>query len=106
MIRPFADNLIAKIPTKLKKVLEVLLIIFLCVDGLATVWATTVYKNRALDIYYNREVTEKKDSIFTQIEQNYFTDIRMYETFPNLRVRDENGNERFIRDILKEAGKI
>lgn len=106
IMKPFTDKLIAKMPSKLQRILELGLIIFLFVDVIATVWATTVYKDRALDIYYNREIEEKKDNIFEEIEENYFTDIRMYETFPNLRVRDENGNERFIRDILKEAGKI
>ncbi len=106
MIRPATDKLLTKIPEKLKKVVEVILIVFLCIDGIATIWATTVYKNRALDVYYKREIEEKEETIFSQIENDYFTDRRMYETFPNLRVRDENGKERFICDILKEAGKI
>ncbi len=106
IIRPATDHVLAKIPKKLKKIIEIVLVIFLSIDGIVTIWATTVYKNRALDIYYNRNTGEKNENIISQIEENYFSNIRMYETFPNLRVRDENGKELFIRDILKEAGKI
>lgn len=106
IIKPSTAKAIKIIPKRVGKIAGIILTIFLVVDAIITVWATAVYKNRALDIYYNREPSEKADNILTDIEENYFTNVRMYETFPKLRVRDESGNDLFVSDILKEAGKL
>lgn len=106
IIKPAVDKVLNGIPERLKKVSEIALAIFLCIDALATVWGTTVYKNRALDVHFKRETKPKENNIFSIIENDYFTDRRMYETFPNLRVRIEDGQERFISEILREEGKM
>lgn len=98
-ITPWIDEHIDKISARKKAVAEKVLLLFLMIDVIATVWAIITYKDRALDMYYQR-MQEKKDGILEKIEENYFTNERMMQTFPNLRVQLEDGTEKFIRDIL------
>lgn len=100
ILRPAIDKLISKIDSRIKKTLEIVLFVFLCVDAIVTVWATTVYKNRALATYYNEPITPSDDWLIRKVEEEYFTNERMLKTFPNLRVMDKEGKEIFIRDIL------
>ena len=101
IIRPSFDKAIDKINAKLKGILEIGLFIFLCIDAVVTVWAVSVYKDRALAVYYNEQRVLSENKIIQSIEEDYFTNERMYITFPNLRVIDREGNDIFIREILE-----
>lgn len=99
-ITPWIDKHIDKISSRKKAIVEKILLVFLVVDAIATVWAITAYKNRVLAIYYQRTNLPEEEGIFKQIEENYFTNERMMKTFPNLRVQLEDGTEKMIKEIL------
>lgn len=101
LIKPRVDKIIEKIPRKKIKVLDIGVTIFLILDVIITVWAITTYQTRVLNDYYGVTV-QRKETIITKIEDNWFSNEKMLLTFPNLRARDEHGNEIFIRNILEE----
>ena len=118
-IKPQIDKLINKIGkeeikkennNKLKNKLSILknrsfidlgVFVFLLIDALITVWAVNTYQNRVLNEYYGIE-EKNKISIIKNIEDNCFSNEKMLFTFPNLRVRDNNGNEVFVKNMLNE----
>ena len=75
--------------------------IFLLVDALITVWAVSAYQNRVVNQYYGIE-EKPKNAIIKKIEDSWFSNEKMLFTFPNLRVRDEYGNEMFVRTMLEK----
>lgn len=105
-IRPFIDKIIDKINPKIKKILDISIFIFLIIDCLITIWAVTTYKNRAEKIYYNNvhNISTPTNNILinikNSIENNYFTNERMKKIFPNLRFKDSQGNEIWLKDIV------
>ena len=106
VIKPKTDNFIKKIPNKIDGKGEILLFIFLVIDAAVTIWGISTYQNRAQKQYYQEEIViqESKSWISklkNKIENEYFTNERMKKTFPNLRIKDKNGNEIWIKDILK-----
>ena len=113
IIKPLIDKLINKIGKDddynknkfsillRRKNIDIGIIIFFIIDSLITVWAVFTYQNRVLADYYQYEV-KKKPAIIQNIEDNCFSTEHMLFTFPNLRVRDNDGNEVFIRDMLNE----
>lgn len=102
IIRPAFDKIMKKVNTKFKKILEIGLMIFLCVDIIVTIWAISVYKDRALAVYYGEETNVSENKLIRKIEEDYFTNERMLKTFPNLRVMDREGKDIFIKDILEK----
>lgn len=102
IIRPAFDKIISKMNERLKKILEIGLFVFLCVDVVVTVWAISIYKDRALAVYYDEERNTSQNELVQKIEEEYFTNERMLKTFPNLRIIDREGKDVFIRDILEE----
>lgn len=101
-VKPLIDKIISKINIKVRNILEIVIVIFFIVNCIFTVWGTQTYKNR---VVYNK-VYEPKDNIFSkiryQIEENYFTNERMSKTFPNLRVKDENNQEIWIKTLIDD----
>ena len=75
--------------------------IFLLIDTLVTVWAINTYQSRVINQYYGIEENNNK-SIIERIEDVCFSNEKMLFTFPNLRVRDNDGNEVFVRNMLNE----
>ena len=70
-------------------------------NTIITVWAISTYENRAAEIYngtYNDISPEK--SIIKNIEDKHFTNERMKKTFPNLRIKDKDGKEIWIKTII------
>ena len=101
-IKPKIDNILNNFNGKKVAILEKIIFIFLVISTIVTIWGTTVYKNRAIDIYFNNIEEDKEEkNIIERIEENYFTNERMLKTFPNLRVQIEGENEIFIKDILE-----
>ncbi len=102
-IKPMLDKIIDKINPKVRNFLEIFIFIFLIIDCFVTVWGVQTYENRVV-----KGENEKKesDNIILQlkynIEENYFTNERMSTTFPNLRTKDENGQEVWVRTLIPE----
>lgn len=101
-IKPKMDELVDKISCKIKGSVEILFAVFLVIDMLATIWGISVYENRAIATYYNDTVKLKDDTSWIyKIENNYFTNERMKKTFPNLRTKDRDGKQVFVRDLIE-----
>lgn len=101
-VKPFIDQLIDRINLKMKASTEMGIFIFLLVDALVTVWAINIYETRAVKQYYQEEMQYSNISWIRKIEEEYFTNERMQKTFPNLRTKDREGNQFFVRDLIKE----
>ena len=61
-VKPLIDKCMSKINFKFINVIEVLITIFLIIDVLCTIWGISAYKQRAIDVYYDKEL-KNKDSI-------------------------------------------
>ncbi len=97
-VKPAIDKIINKIPNT--KSLNISIIILIIIDCLATVWAITIYQNRVVNEYYNNKDKEQF-SLKEYIEETLFSNEIMKKTFPNLRYMDENGQQYYIRDMIK-----
>lgn len=117
LIKPKIDRLIDKIGkdeipveeikknkfkiAKKKSFIDIGVFSFLLIDALITVWAVNTYQNRVINEYYGIEETNR-NSIIRNIEDFCFSNEKMLFTFPNLRVRDNDGNEVFVKNMLNE----
>lgn len=103
LVKPVLDKVINKIPCKIRNAIEIILFIFLSADCIFTVWGIQTYQNRVVYGIINQKET---NNVFIQIQQNienqYFTNERMSEIFPNLRIKDEKGNEIWIKTLIHE----
>lgn len=102
LIKPLIDKIIERINLKIKASTEMAMFLFLAVDALVTVWAVSIYEKRAICQFYQEEMKYSQIPFMRKIEEEYFTDTRMKKTFPNLRTKDREGNQVFIRDLIKE----
>ncbi|MCI8485734.1 MAG: hypothetical protein HFJ20_01180, partial [Clostridia bacterium] len=78
-----------------------LITIFLILDIICTIWAVSSYKKRVIDVYYNKDL-QNKYTIINKIEYTLFSNEKMLETFPNIRFINEQNEEVWIKDIIKE----
>lgn len=92
--KPQIDKVVENINSCTRNIVELGIFIFLIIDCIATVWGIQTYQNRVL---YNKSYKTDSNNVVLQlrqkIENDYFTNERMKKTFPNLRVRLENGEE-------------
>ncbi len=96
------DKLINCIPNN--KILNLSIFVFLIIDIIATVWAVSAYQERARFEYEKINIKNEQNIIQVvknKIENTLFSNKIMLKTFPNLRYTDYNGNQHYIRDILK-----
>lgn len=101
-VKPRMDKLVNKISGKIKWPIEIAFALFLLIDMLVTIWSINTYENRAIATYYNETIeTKNNNSIISKIENDYFTNERMEKTFPNLRTKDRESNQVYVRDLLK-----
>lgn len=102
-IKPVLDKIIDKIPRKIRNVIEILIVVFLIINCIFTVWGIQTYQNRVI---YGIKNEEESSHILIQckqkIENEYFTNERMSKTFPNLRTKDRNGNEVWVRTLIEK----
>lgn len=105
-IKPLLDRLIDKIPVKGRNIMEIILFIFFVVNSIFTVWGVQTYQNRVIN---KTEQNYANDNILTQLQQkienDYFTNERMSKTFPNLRIKDKEGNEIWVRSLITKNEK-
>ena len=106
IVKPMIDKFIEKINYKKRNILEIGIFIFLVIDCFVTIWGIKTYQNRLL---FNKEFKSNSSNIFLQIrehiENNYFTNERMSITFPNLRIRNEKGEEIWLKTLIDDRGK-
>ena len=73
------------------------------VDCIFTVWGIQTYQNRVL---YRIEYRTDSNNVFLKarenIENNYFTNERISHTFPNLRTKNEKGEEIWIKTLIEK----
>ncbi len=96
------DKFIYKIPNS--KLFQIVIIIAIIIDVIATIWAITSYQDRVGIEYYHKEIRNQQSTfqkIKTKIEQTIFSDEIMVKTFPNLRYTDQEGNQDFIKTKIK-----
>ena len=94
-VKPFIDK---KIISKLNfKILDITIVILAIIDSILTVWGINTYRNRAINKYYNKYITN--NNVISTFENKVFSDEKMKETFPNMRFINENGKEIWIRDL-------
>lgn len=105
IVQPVINKLINKIPNNKRKIIDITIVTLFLVDVLATVWAVNTYQNRVVSEYYNMKQEQKEENIILntkkKIEDTFFSNKIMVKTFPNLRYIDNDGNEYYIRDIIK-----
>ena len=103
LVKPLLDKIISKVPSKPLKIMEGIIFVFLIFDGIFTVWGIQTYQNRLIENKINNKQTSNFIINLKQnIENNYFTNDRMSKTFPNLRFKDREGNEIWIKTLIKE----
>lgn len=98
LVKPKVDKLINKIPKK--EIIAEAALIFFIIDALLTVIAINSYQARARAIYNDCEI-KKEDTVIMKV----FPDKFMEKTFPNIRLKTDDGKLIFIRDII-EKGKF
>lgn len=101
-LKQYIDIVINKIPNSKK--LHIILIVGLIIDGICTVWAVTSYQTRIGMEYYDKRTQTNQtrfEKIKNKIEETLFSNEIMLKTFPNLRYIDNEGNEYYIKDIIK-----
>ncbi len=102
-IKPILDKWIEKMPVKARNIIEIVLLIFFIVNTIVTVWGIQTYQNRVVyGIKHEQETNNLLVQCQQKIENDYFTNERMSKTFPNLRIKDENGNEIWIRTLIEK----
>ena len=102
-VKPLIDKMINKIKPHTRNIIELGIFIFLCIDCIVTIWGIQTYQNRVL---YNKTYKAHSNNLILQIreniENNYFTNERMSLTFPNLRLKNEDGEEIWIKTLIEE----
>ena len=96
-MQPLIDKFVDKMDYKIRNTIEIILFLFFTISCLFTIWGIQTYQNRVLYHQYNTS----NHSIIQQIENNYFTNDRMSKTFPNLRIKDKNGKEIWIKTLIQ-----
>lgn len=96
-VMPIMDKYIDKIPMNIKKIFDSCVFVFLVIDCLFTVWGIQTYENRVIN-----KIEKHGEDIISKVENNYFTNERMKKNFPNLRVKDKNGNEIWVRNLIEK----
>ena len=103
LVQPLIDKLVNKIKPNIRNIIEIVLFVFLVVDCIFTVWGIQTYQNRVL---YRIEYSTDSNNVFLKarenIENNYFTNERISHTFPNLRTKNEKGEEIWIKTLIEK----
>ena len=102
VFKPLIDKFVKRIKPNNKIIIETAIFVFLVIDCFVTIWSIQTYQNRVLyNKVYKTESTRLLPRLREKIENNYFTNDKMSTTFPNLRVRDENGEEIWIKSLIE-----
>ena len=97
-VKPLIDKLILYNNSNLVKCFDIFIVMFLTIDIIFTVWGISVYKQRALNVYYNQNCSQ--NNITNKIENKLFSNNKMKLIFPNIRFYNEKKEEIWIRDLI------
>lgn len=98
-ITPIINNIIKKMHKKSSyKIIEKFILAFLVLDSICTIWAVSSYKTRIKNIYYNKK---QSNSFFSNMGQKLFSDEYMLRAFPNIRFITDEGEEIYIKSVIK-----
>lgn len=101
--KPIIDKIVEKIKPNKRKIIDLGIFIFLVIDCIVTIWGIQTYQNRVVSkIEYRTNSNNIILKLRENIENNYFTNERMSKTFPNLRIKNEKGEEVWITSILNK----
>lgn len=99
-IAPIFNKIIKGIHQRFnKRIFETIMFIFLIVDSVCTVWAVSAYKTRVKNTYYDKP---NEEIWFYEIGQKLFPNEYMLKAFPNIRFINDDGEEIYIRNVIKE----
>lgn len=113
---PLIDKLIdktkEKVPIKYLKTLVVIGIIFLAIDGLLTAFSLKLFFERTV-YTYNLDVINKdkyianyeemiENSNFVEFGNKVFSNKKMLRTFPNLKLKAQNGEIIYMDSVYKD----
>ena len=98
-VKPLIDKIIDKIQIKW---LDYTILLLFIIDALLTVWGINVYIER---VKYGRQ--EPVNANFIQInkykiEEKCFSNETISKIFPNIRIIDDEGQEVWVRDLIKK----
>lgn len=103
ILKPTLDYLFVLIPKKIIKPLTYSLFSFLIIDVLLTVIGMKIFINRtvttySLDVHVkeNYELTNNKNL------NNFFSDEKIINAFPNINIKDNNGKILYLKQIIEE----
>lgn len=113
VVNPKVDKLIDKIPTKILRILVIIIGIYMVVDEGITSYAwrmffTKIEYNYKLDLqgtdsyyeeYLNKYLNDEK--VKNNVDK-YFSYDKMLKTFPNVKLTLKNGDIIWARDLLKD----
>ena len=103
LAKPLIDKFVNCMKPHIRNIIELGIFIFLVIDCVFTIWGIQTYQNR---VVYNKVHTLKPNNIISNIrhniENNYFTNERMSHTFPNLRIKNEKGEEVWISTLINK----
>lgn len=99
-VRPGIDKIINRIKGKTRKIIDGSIIGLLVIDCIVTVWGINVYKDRVMKQSQGIEISNH--SMIEKIQNTIFSNDIMSSIFPNLRYRDKNGNEIWIKTMIPE----
>ena len=102
-IKPVLDKFISPKVNKTNTMIDLIIFIALSIDCIVTIWGVETYENR---VVYNKINNSETNNVIIKVQQNiennYFTNERMSRTFPNLRIKDENGNEVWVKTLIND----
>ena len=99
-INPIFTRFIEKInQKKWKKIIEIIMFVFLVINAICTVWAISAYKTRVKNIYYNKK---QEQSTLEKTAEKLFPNEYMLKAFPNIRFITDEGEEIFIKNVINE----
>lgn len=103
LVKPILDKIIDKIASQKRMIVDIGILIFFIINCIITVWGVQTYQDRVVKGIRNKEETNNPIICIKQkIENDYFTDERMSKTFPNLRIKDKDGNEVWVRTLIEK----
>jgi len=99
-----------KIPFKVVKPITYILIIFFIFNTLMTIAGIKIFINRTienhnLNVYVEEyEFTKKNNfisSVYKFLSDKIFTDSKMAKVFPNINIKDMNGNIIYLKQVVE-----
>lgn len=102
-VKPLVDNALSKIESIVTnnnvKIMDTIVTVIIFIDIVCTVWGINVYKDRAINLYYNKGQNNSYN-IVENVQNTLFSNEKMLKTFPNIRFRNDKNEEIWIKDVI------